>query len=171
MRARASASARLAVLLCCVSCGGQDARSAGAVPGDLAAASGQAKQDEQPLPRDAPPAQVLPLAGKRYAAGLVPHGKPILGELAQGARSDHLVVLEAGRCYRVVGVGGEGVKDMDLFLYDPAGVQANQDSGQDRYPVLGKQIEICPLAAGAYRLQIQMYAGGGELAVGVYRSE
>ncbi len=141
------------------------------MPGDLAATNGQAKQDEQPLPRDAPPAQVLPLAGKRYAPGFVPHGKPILANLAQGARSDHLLVLEAGRCYRVVGVGDEGVQDMDLFLYDPAGVQANQDSGQDRYPVLGKQIEVCPLMAGAYRLQIQMYQGGGELAVGVYRTE
>jgi hypothetical protein len=158
------------LLLCCTSCG-QDAGSTSAVPGDLATTNGQAKRDEQPLPRDAPPAQVLPLAGKRYAPGFVTHGKPILAKLAQGARSDHLLVLEAGRCYRVVGVGDEGVQDMDLFLYDPAGVQANQDSGQDRYPVLGKQIEICPLMAGAYRLQIQMYQGGGELAVGVYRTE
>jgi hypothetical protein len=170
MRVRSSAWWQLAVLLPCVSCGPRTEASSGAEPGSQAPASGEA-QPEPPLPRDAPPAQVLVLAGKRYASGMAAHGKTMTGTLAQGARSDHLVVLEAGRCYRIVGVGGEGVQDMDLFLYDPAGVQANQDSGQDRYPVLGKQIEICPISAGAYRLQVQMYEGGGEFAVGVYRSE
>jgi len=169
MRARSSAWWQLPVLLC-ASCGQGTQSSNRVEPGSQGAASGEAQHLEL-LPRDAPPAQVLVLAGKQYAPGLVAHGKPITGTLAQGARSDHLLVLEAGRCYRVVGVGGDGVQDMDLFLYDPAGVQANQDPGQDRFPVLGKQIEICPITAGAYRLQVQMYEGGGDFAAGVYRSE
>jgi hypothetical protein len=130
-----------------------------------------AKSDQLPLPRNAPPEQVLVQAAKRYAPGLVTFGPVISGTLAQGARSDHLVVLEPGRCYRVVGVGGEGVDDMDLFLYDPDGVQANQDASQDRYPVLGVQAELCPIRAGAYRLQVQMYQGGGQFALGVYRTQ
>jgi hypothetical protein len=133
--------------------------------------SADAKSDLEPLPRNAPPAQVLVQAAKRYAPGLVALGPVISGDLAQGGRSDHLVVLESGRCYRVVGIGGEGVDDMDLFLYDPQGVQANQDASQDRYPVLGVQTEICPIRAGAYRLQVQMYKGGGQFAVGVYRTQ
>jgi hypothetical protein len=130
-----------------------------------------AKQDLKPLPRNAPPEQVLVQAAKRYAPGLIAFGAVIAGDLAQGGRSDHLVVLEPGRCYRVVGVGGEGVDDMDLFLYDPQGVQASQDASQDRYPVLGVQSEICPIRAGAYRLQVQMYQGGGRFAAGVYRTQ
>ena len=154
----------LATPLLAAACGQSTAASGDADHG------GQAQPVEQPLPRDAPPAQVLPIAGKRFAPGMIAQGKPIMGTLAQGARSDHLLVLEGGRCYRVVGVGGDGVTDMDLFLYDPAGVQRNQDPGQDRYPVLGKQIEVCPIIAGAYRLQVQMYEGGGDFAVGLYRT-
>jgi hypothetical protein len=167
MHMRHSAIWLLVALLLGAACG----QSSGDGSAAIAPESGeQAPQIEQPLPRDAPPAQVLPIAAKRAASGMVPQGKPITGTLVQGARSDHLLVLEGGRCYRVVGVGGEGVSDMDLFLYNPAGVQATQDSGQDRYPVLGKQIEICPVVAGAYRLQVQMYEGGGDFALGLYRS-
>ena len=136
-----------------------------------AQASGEAARDLPPLPRDQPPLQVLPEAAKRFAAGMLEQGKPITGKLAQGERSDHLLVLQAGRCYRVVGVAGNGVTDMDLFLYDPAGVQRNQDATQDRYPMLGKPIEVCPVIAGAYRLQVQMYEGGGDFALGVYRTQ
>lgn len=123
-----------------------------------------------PLPRDASPEQLLVHAQKRHAAGLVALGKPIAGTLAQGARSDHLLVLESGRCYKIVGVGEDGVQDMDLFLYDPQGVQANQDASQDRFPVLGEQIEICPFRSGAYRLQVQMYQGGGRFAIATFRT-
>ena len=164
MRAGRDRCCWVAALLCCAAACGP---STGAKPAN---AEASAAQPAEPLPRDRPPAEVLPLAAKRYAAGWVVQGKPIAGKLAQGERSDHLLVLEAGRCYRVVGVGGEGVEDMDLFLYDPAGVQANQDASTDRYPVLGKTIEICPIRSGAYRLQAQMYKGGGELALGVYRT-
>lgn len=166
MRVRHGLAWWLAGSLACAACGSGSGKAA---EGD-AVASGEAARDLPPLPSDAPPLQVLPEAGKRSAAGMIAHGTPLAGKLAQGERSDHLLVLEAGRCYRVVGVAGPGVTDMDLFLYDPAGVQRNQDASQDRYPMLGKPIEICPVIAGAYRLQVQMYEGGGEFAVGVYRT-
>jgi hypothetical protein len=161
----------LVVAVCCAACGENVQSSAVQELRSGTEANGEAKTDQQPLPRDAPPEQVLVQAAKRYAPGLVAIGSVISGTLAQGTRSDHLVVLESGHCYRVVGVGGDGVDDMDLFLYDPAGVQANQDASQDRYPVLGMQSEICPIRAGAYRLQVQMYQGGGPFAVGVYRTQ
>lgn len=156
----------LASVLASAACG---PRANEAAPGE-GVASGEAAPDLPALPSDAPPLQVIAPAGKRYAPGMIAQGKPFSGKLAQGERSDHLLVLEGGRCYRAVGVGGDGVTDMDLFLYDPAGVQRNQDGSQDRYPLLGTPIEICPVVAGAYRLQVQMYEGGGEFAVGLYRT-
>lgn len=167
MRTGSIASA-LALLL---STGCGESAPSSAVEELRAASSSDDPSAAEPLPRDAPPEHVLVRAQKRHAAGMVAIGKPITGKLAQGARSDHLLVLESGRCYRIVGVGGDGVQDMDLFLYDPQGVQSNLDASQDRYPVLGTQTEICPSSSGAYRLQVQMYQGGGEFAIGVYRTQ
>ena len=122
------------------------------------------------LPPNAMPEQIVPLNATRYAAGFVAEGPLVRGTLAQGARSDHLLVLKAGHCYRVVGAAEASVTDMDLFLYDPNGVQASQDPGQDRFPVLGLQSEVCPLRGGAYRVQVHMYEGGGAFAFGLYRT-
>jgi hypothetical protein len=122
------------------------------------------------VPDDATPEQIVPLQAKRVAAGFVAEGPLVKGTLAQGARSDHLLVLKAGHCYRVVGAAEATVTDMDLFLYDPDGVQTHQDPGEDRFPVLGKQTEICPQQGGAYRVQVHMFEGGGAFAFGLYQS-
>jgi hypothetical protein len=114
--------------------------------------------------------QTLAQKAKKYAQGLVAEGPVIRGMLHEGARADQLVVLRGGFCYRILGAGGDGVEDMDLFLYDPDGVQTQQDPGQDRFPVLGLQAELCPAASGAFRLQALMYKGGGAYAVRVYRT-
>jgi hypothetical protein len=114
--------------------------------------------------------ETLAQKAKKYARGLLPDGSIIRGTLQEGARSDHLLVLRGGYCYRILGVGGDGVEDMDLFLYDPDGVQTQQDPGQDRFPVLGLQVELCPAASGAFRLQTLMYKGGGAYAVRIYRT-
>ena len=112
----------------------------------------------------------MPIDAKRYAKGFVAEGSIVKGTLTQGGRSDHLLVLKAGHCYRVVGAAEESVADMDLLLYDPNGVQINQDSGTDRFPVLGLSSEVCPPQGGAYRVQVYMYQGGGAFAFGLYRS-
>lgn len=122
------------------------------------------------VPPNATPEQIVPLHAKRYARGFSAEGPIVKGTLAQGARSDHLLVLKAGHCYRVVGAAEVAVTDMDLFLYDPDGVQTHQDPAQDRFPVLGMQSEVCPQRGGAYRVQVHMYEGGGAFAFGLYRS-
>jgi hypothetical protein len=125
---------------------------------------------EDAIAHSAPLPRIVELAAKRYAAGFVGDGALIQGSALEGARSDHLTVLRAGHCYRIVAVGGAGVEDLDLFLYDPEGVQMQQDPAQDRFPVLGLQAEICPPRGGAYRLQVHMYKGAGPFAARVYRT-
>jgi hypothetical protein len=112
----------------------------------------------------------LTAEAKAQAKGMVADGEAIRGELATGGRDDRLLVLRGGFCYRVFGVGAPSVEDLDLFLYDPRGVQTHQDPAQDRFPVLGTQGEICPTASGAYRLQALMYKGSGAYALRVYRT-
>jgi hypothetical protein len=125
---------------------------------------------EEIVPDGSSPKQVLAIKAKKYARGLLAEGAAIVGELPQGGHSDHLTVLRGSFCYRILGVGGDGVEDLDLILYDPNGVQLQQDPAQDRFPVLGIGAEICPVMAGAYRIQVQMYKGTGAFAVGVYRT-
>jgi hypothetical protein len=127
--------------------------------------SGQNRGDHSPSLE-----QTIALKAKKYAQGLVAEGSTMHGALPQGGRSDQLIVLRGGYCYRVLGAGGDGVEDLDLFLYDPNGVQTEQDPGQDRFPVLGLQSEICPATSGAYRLQTLMYKGSGPYALRVYRT-
>lgn len=124
--------------------------------------------DEPELPEGTPLDRVLAQKAKKYAPGLVAEGEPFQGELKQGQRGDHLLVLRGGHCYRVLGVSGAEVEDLDLFLYDPNGVQVQQDAAQDRFPVLGMQADICPVHSGAFRLQVHAYQGGGPYAVRAY---
>jgi hypothetical protein len=150
-------------------CSGRSDSSAAA--GELANAADEAIElDEPPLPEGTPLDRVLAQKAKKYAAGLVPDGEPFQGQLKQGQRSDHLLVLRGGHCYRVLGVAGAEVEDLDLFLYDPDGVQLQQDAAQDRYPVLGMQADICPGRSGAHRLQVHAYQGGGPYAVRAFRT-
>lgn len=156
----------LAIVTALGACGEPPASALG--PQELRAAPEEGS--EVAVPPSASPEQIVPLHAKRYAQGFSAEGGLLSGTLTQGARSDHLLVLKAGHCYRIVGAAEATVTDMDLFLYDPHGVQTHQDPGQDRFPVLGMQTEICPQAGGAYRVQVHMYEGAGAFAFGLYRS-
>jgi hypothetical protein len=154
-----------------VACGDRDAASAARLRANDAVEQDRVDGDlTAPIPSGATPEQIVALKAKKYAAGLVAEGAPITGSVAAGGRSDHLVVLRAGHCYRIVAAGGAGVEDMDLLLYDPEGVLTQQDPAEDRFPVLGLQAEICPPEGGAYRLQVHMYKGGGAFAARTYRT-
>lgn len=90
--------------------------------------------------------------------------------LVLGATRDFLAVLVAEHCYRILGVGGPRVEDLDLVLYDPNGVQVRRDLDESPRAELGTDAELCPPQPGAYRLQARMTAGEGEVLVGVYRT-
>jgi hypothetical protein len=116
------------------------------------------------------PADALSALAKRYAAGLIAEGPLLEGDLAQGERRDHLLVLASGYCYRVLGAGEASLEDLDLALFDPTGAPVTEDPGQDRYPVIGVQGGVCPGEAGSFRLQASAYVGQGKYALRVYRT-
>ncbi len=105
-----------------------------------------------------------------HTAGLVPAGMFFRDHIGAGEQRDFLAVLRAEHCYRFVGVGDPAVDQLDLILYNQEGVQVQEDLGQDAYPVLGVDAEMCPPQPGAYRLRVRMTAGKGEFLVGVYRT-
>jgi len=124
------------------------------------------------VPAEPAPAHPLERAIHERAAATTmrPHGAYAHGTLEDGARRDHLLVLEQGRCYRVVAASGPGVEDLDLVLYDDGGMQLRQDRTADPYPMLGDGAEICPERGTAFRLQVRAYRGAGPYAYRIYRS-
>src|SRR5690606_29037259 len=68
--------------------------------------------------------------------------------------------LEAGRCYVAIG-RSHGVEDIDLFLFDSAGVEVDRDLGGDAEP----SIEHCPRESGRHTGELRAFEGAG--AVGV----
>lgn len=114
--------------------------------------------------------QALGAQAKKHAKNLLRDDVRFDGELDQGKHGDHLLVLKSIYCYRILGVGGPDVVDLDLALFDPDGVEVQRDLGQDAFPVLGQPVNLCPPEPGAYRLQVGMYEGHGPYVVGVYHT-
>jgi hypothetical protein len=163
------ALAAIATAFACASCSGPSGSSS---ERERAKAAQSAIADDLESTGDTPAdlEQALVRTAKKSASGWILVGSTIHGELEEGARSDHLVVLRGAYCYRIFAAGGTHVADLDLLLFDPNGVQIQQDPAQDRFPTLGMQTEICPASGGAYRLQAVMYKGSGAFAARVYQT-
>ncbi len=95
------------------------------------------------------------------ARGFSPLGAPLLERVTEGAVVRVPLELEAGRCYVAIG-RGDGVRDIDLFLFDGAGVEVDRDLAGDAEPSL----EHCPDEGGRYTLELRAFEGAG--AVGLH---
>ncbi len=107
---------------------------------------------------------------QQFAQGMAPVMPLTRGVLQTHSNQDYQVTITPGRCYKIIGVGGVGVTDLDLKLYDPNGTLVDQDIATDNYPVIGlnQQRPLCPQTGGSYRLRVEMYAGAGEFGVQVF---
>lgn len=92
------------------------------------------------------------------------------GTLAEHGTQSYAVQMTPGQCYKIIGVGGSGVIDLDLKLYDPNNQEIDQDVATDNYPVIGLRQDhpLCPQTAGQYRLEVIMYQGAGDFGVQVF---
>lgn len=91
------------------------------------------------------------------ARGFEPVDAPHLEHLPEGGVVRRRVRLEAGRCYALTGRSGEGIGDIDLFLFDEAGVEVARDLGADVEP----SIEHCPERTGRYVVELRVFEGAG----------
>jgi len=128
-----------------------------------------------PTPELPPPTDALEAAIRQRAPQeallMVPHEPPVRGELAEGEKRDFTSVLRPGLCYKVLGEGGPGVVDLDLFAYDPHNVLLQRDATQHAHPALGVERAICPPEPGLYRFEIRMVRGSGPYAVQIWVSQ
>ncbi len=72
--------------------------------------------------------------------------------------------LQAGQCYTVIGTGGPGVVDLDLFLFDPSGRRVASDLETNSTP----RLTFCATYAGTYRVEVKVKRGAGEAGVRVF---
>jgi hypothetical protein len=107
----------------------------------------------------------MSLRARQFAAGYMPVTQLFRSSMGQGQRQYVTVDAQPGRCYRIIGVGGAGVRDLDLRLRDMNGNVLDQDVATDNFPVLGLQRPLCLNWSGTFQIEVIMYSGGGDFGV------
>ena len=92
------------------------------------------------------------------------------GDVDKHSSQSHMLVLRYGHCYRIIGVGSEGIEDLDLALLDSQDVERSRDLSSDRFPQIGVDPELCPNNSSGFRLEVRAYAGSGRYSVAVMQT-
>lgn len=107
--------------------------------------------------------------GQRCAQGMTQLIPPMKHVFKAGEAKSVPVPIPPG-CYRVIAVGGTGVKDVDLALKDNAGkVVAADMTPDDVFPMIHPNKEFCTQAVQFLNLTISVKKGSGEVAGGVWK--
>lgn len=107
----------------------------------------------------------MSMRARQFAAGYIPVTNLFRSSMGQGQTQFVTVQINPGRCYRIIGVGGPGVQDLDLRMRDMNGNVVDQDVATDNFPVLGLNRQLCPTWTGTFQVEIIMYSGGGDVGV------
>jgi hypothetical protein len=78
------------------------------------------------------------------------------------------IELDAATCYRVVAVGGVGVRVLRAAIADTDGRVVVIDNSRDRAPMLGPRDPFCPSAGGRFRLVVAVENGAGDYALRIW---
>jgi hypothetical protein len=107
--------------------------------------------------------------GHRCASGMSQLVPPVKHTFKQGEAKSIPVAIVPG-CYRVIAVGGKGVKDVDLELKDQAGkIVAADKTPDDIMPMIHPNKEFCAEAVQFLNLVISVKKGSGDVAGGVWK--
>lgn len=107
----------------------------------------------------------MTMRARQFAGGYIPVTNLFRTQMGQGQTQFVTVQINPGRCYRIIGVGGPGVQDLDLRMRDMSGNVVDQDVATDNFPVLGLNRQLCPSWTGTFQVEIIMYSGGGDVGV------
>lgn len=91
------------------------------------------------------------------ARGMVPEGGPLFRRMAEGQGWRRDLRLAAGHCYVVTARGGEGIADVDLFMFDAEGAEIARDLGNDASP----RLEHCVDQARDVVVELRCFSGAG----------
>lgn len=99
------------------------------------------------------------------ARGYEPLGDPGRGQLGEGGERLVTLELEGGKCYALLAVGDNGIRDIDLEILDPTGRPIDRDIEEDARPV----VRVCPRTSGAHQMKVKLYRGAGSYVYATYR--
>ena len=104
-------------------------------------------------------------------AGFSPLEAPHVGaEQGQGDPPERFVLRLRRGCYRAFAVGGPGVDDLDVAIYDAEGRIAAGDVSRDRWPVVPPRGPLC-VEGGAYTVAVSVAQGRGEYVMQIWGLE
>jgi hypothetical protein len=95
------------------------------------------------------------------APGQVAASPLFAGVLQKGQAQSYTVAREGARCYAILGLGGAGVRQLELWLFDPTNRKVEAEKHEGATP----QLHYCADWPGNYRVQAQVKQGAGEIVV------
>jgi hypothetical protein len=111
----------------------------------------------------------LDALGKRCTGGMTPLVGPVKQVFKQGEVKT-IPVAFVPACYRIIAVGGTGLKDVDLELKDASGkMVAADNTPNDVFPMIHPNKEFCVDAVQFLNLSIIVKKGSGEVAGAVWK--
>lgn len=99
------------------------------------------------------------------ARGYETYGETARGQLDQGGEQQYPISLEGGKCYAILAVGDNGVRDLDLILTNSAGQEVDRDVETDGNPI----VRVCADQSGQYNIRVRMFSGQGAFVYAPYR--
>lgn len=85
----------------------------------------------------------------------------------KGESQDFHVELTAGQCYIFVAAADEGVRGLQLTVWDPSNKRVAGDKSRTREALT----QTCPSETGSYKFQGKVLKGAGHWAIGVFGKE
>ncbi|MEM6961588.1 MAG: hypothetical protein AAF550_07590 [Myxococcota bacterium] len=105
------------------------------------------------------------LDSEMRARGYEPIGTANRGSLEHNRDQNFSLNLEGGKCYAIVAVGDNRVRDLDLFVLDSSRREIDRDIETDARPI----VRVCPEQSGAFTMRVRMHNGQGEFLYQPYR--
>ncbi len=152
------------VSMVCIGCG----HAARAEPAPATSGYAAAVSPAEPAPMDV--SDRMALQAQSLAYDMVPSSFLEHGVLTEGQEESFSTILEAGSCYRILGVGSETLTALDLVLRDENGNEVAEDDATDNLPVLGRDAVICPRWTGPFAVTVRAFRGSGPYGIQVFRS-
>ncbi|MFI5301516.1 MAG: hypothetical protein ACHREM_25795 [Polyangiales bacterium] len=106
---------------------------------------------------------------RRCTAGMQQIVPPVKHTFKEGEVASFPVPFPIG-CFRVIAVGGAGVKDVDLVLKDGSGkIVAADLTPDDVFPMIHPNKELCIESFQFLTMSMLVKKGSGEVAGGVWK--
>ncbi len=104
-------------------------------------------------------------------AGMQPIALHQGSDQREGDAPERLSFRARRGCYRAIAVGGPGVLDLDVAVYDPQGQLAGGDLSRDRWPIVPPRGPLCVEADGVYTVAVSVARGEGDFVLQIWGRE